>query len=69
LAVFPVRRVVVPEFELASNPKVLLSDVKRRTVAQRKCPVCGKDFFGSAFMEHVRSSPDYGHAVLEVMES
>ena len=62
-----IRRVAIPTFEIASNPKIRLSDLKRGP--RKICPVCNGIYFGSDFMEHVRSSSDDGHAILEVTES
>ena len=61
------RRVQVPEFELASNPTVKLSDVKRRRFFDVTCPVCKTRHLD--LQAHIESMGDDLHAVLDVQES
>jgi hypothetical protein len=62
------RRVEVPMFELAANPTIRLSDVKRgRRRLDSLCPVCKTVY--QDLQAHVESMEDDLHAVLDVQES
>jgi len=62
------RRVTVPLFELAADPKVSLATVKgRRFLQDVPCPVCGARV--PDLLRHCREAGDGPHAVAEVMVS
>jgi len=66
--VIQARRVTVPMFELASNPTIKLSDVKKgRRMFDSECPLCKIRY--SDLRAHIESMEDDLHAVLDVQES
>lgn len=55
-------------FELASNPTIKLSDVKKgRRMFDSECPLCKIRY--SDLRAHIESMEDDLHAVLDVQES
>lgn len=59
-----IRRVEFPLFEIASNPKVNLTDIKEPS---RICPVCQMPVRG--LLRHAESHRDKEHQILAVMIS
>jgi len=60
------RRVTVPEFEIASCPRLLLSDIVKR-FRKISCPVCHAPV--SDLVEHASEIGDDQHLVMEVLET
>jgi hypothetical protein len=61
------RRVMTPVFEIASRPKVDLTDIEARRIrTPRTCPACGERFHD--LLGHISSMVDESHCVLEVMD-
>ncbi len=58
------KRISVPEFELVSNPKIYLDDIK---YGRRACPVCHERF--RDLQSHMSNMTDHEHVVASILET